>query len=399
MFTVKAFLALVPGRHRDERGLYVDVSPDGRTRRFVLRFVSPVTHRATEAGLGVYPATGLADARAKAAQYRAAIARGEDPIHAKRAKRAAKLAEDKPKKTIRDALTAYCTNFASKPTTPELAKLLERHVLELLSHPLALVTPDDILQALEPLQAQSPKTAARVRGTLAIIFDYAIALRLHMGVNPAAKSVFKFLLPPTPASTPHRMMPYGEVPGFYARLAATPSASHLCLQWLILTASRSQEAIKAEWSEIDLDARLWTIPAHKIKMKRVHKVPLSAAALAVLDQAALMFGVGRYVFPGATKGSPQSSRTLESVMHRKMQEPYAVHGFRASFSSYAHDCTEFPHELIEMALAHIEGRGNAVARAYNRTDALERRRALMNAWGRFVTGEAAATNLVQFARA
>ena len=110
-----------------------------------------------------------------------------------------------------------------------------------------------------------------------------------------------------------------------------------------------------------------------------------------------LFGVGRYVFPGAAKGSPQSARTLESVMHRKMREPYAVHGFRAAFSTFAHDCTEFPHELVELALAHVEGRGNAVARAYNRSDALERRRALMVAWAAHVTREAAATNVVPFA--
>jgi integrase len=160
--------------------------------------------------------------------------------------------------------------------------------------------------------------------------------------------------------------------------------------------TRSQEAIRVEWADIDMAACLWTIPAHKIKMRRVHKVPLSAPALAVLDQVALMFGMGRYVFPGATKGSPQSSRTLESVVHRKMQEPYAVHGFRASFSTWAHEHTEFPHETIELALAHIEGQGNAVARAYNRSAALERRRALMAAWAAHVTGEAAATNVVQF---
>jgi hypothetical protein len=118
--------------------------------------------------------------------------------------------------------------------------------------------------------------------------------------------------------------------------------------------------------------------------------------MALLEQARDMFMGDRFVFPGATKGSPLNPRALQALLHLQLREPYAVHEFRASFSTWAHERTEVPHELIELALAHVEGQGNAVARAYNRGDAIEKRRALMQVWGDFVAG-AQVSNVVQFA--
>jgi integrase len=133
-----------------------------------------------------------------------------------------------------------------------------------------------------------------------------------------------------------------------------------------------------------------------MKKRRVHKVPLSSQALDVLEQSRAMFEAGKFVFPGMTKGSPLNSRALQTVVQKQLHEPYAVHGFRATFSTWAHERTDVPHELIELALAHIEGQGNSVARAYNRSDAIERRRALMQMWGDWVTGANVASNVVQF---
>jgi integrase len=385
-----------PGRHRIEPNLYLEVSKDGRSRRFLLRFVSPATHRATEAGLGTHPAVSLADARARAAEMRTTIAKGIDPIQAKHEARAANIAARKASTTFGSALSAYVIAFKDKgDPVSELEALVTRHVDALLPRPLATITSDDVLMSLAPLHARLPKTAARTRAAISTIFNYSIARGMHSGANVASASVFKYLLPAAPASTPHRMMPVDKVPSFFASLSENANASRLCLQFLILTAARSQEAIKTTWDEIDLNAGLWTIPAERMKKRRVHKVPLSSQALDVLAQARDMCD-GRFVFPGSIKGSPLNSRALQSMTQKRLGEPYAVHGFRAAFSTFAHERTEFAHETIEMSLAHIEGQGNAVARAYNRSDAIEKRRALMQVWGNYVTG-ASASNVVPFA--
>jgi hypothetical protein len=233
------------GRHLDGQGLYLEVTRHGASRRWLLRFVSPVTHRPTEAGLGTWPIVSLADARAKASEYRSLIAKGIDPIHAKREDRAAKRERDMASTTFSDALDAYTKAFAGKGApTFELAALVRRHVAALLPRPLASITSDDVLMSLGPTQAKLPKTAARTRAAISTIFDYAIARGMHTGANVASASVFKYLMPAAPKSVPHRMMPFAEVPAFFARLSENPSPSRLCLAFLILTAARSQEAIK-----------------------------------------------------------------------------------------------------------------------------------------------------------
>jgi integrase len=384
------------GRHLDGQGLYLEVAKDGKSRRFLLRFTSPKTHRATEAGLGTWPATSLADARAKASEYRSSLAKGIDPIVAKREARAADLAQQKGKTTFEDALDAYVKAFADRgAATIELEALLKRHVSTLMTRPLASITSNDVLIALHPTQARLPKTAAKARAAISVVFDFADAKGMFNGANPARKSVFKFLLPPPPKSVPHRMCPIDDVPALFARLQDSPSAAKLCLAFLIACSLRTQEALRCEWDEIDLDKGLLVIPAPKMKARREFRVPLSDVAHDILMTARDLFSVGKYAFPGSVKGSPLHPRTLQNVIAKQLRAPYSVHGMRAAFSTWGHERTEFPHELIELALAHEEGRGNMVARAYNRADAIERRRALMNAWGNYMTG-VSASNVVQF---
>jgi integrase len=393
MFTTRSAQTAPIGRHHaDDKGLYLEVTKNG-TRRWLYRFTSPITHKPTEAGLGVFPQISLAKARAKAAEYRALVADGQDPISLKREARAATKAAQKPVPTLGTALAAYVDAFKDKGDPTQQVKLtLERHTGPLLSCPIATVTTNDVLQVLVPIQARLPKTAARVRACLSVLFNYAIARGMMSGGDPASAAVFKYLMPPPPASTPHRMMPFALVPSFFARLQEQVTAPRLCLLWLILTASRSQEAIRCEWSEIDLEQRLWTVPPDKIKMRRVHRVPISTPALAVLEQARQL-GDDRYVFPGLTLGSPMNRRILESVMHKQMGEPYAVHGLRASFSSWAGETQPFAFEDVEACLAHQIG--NAVSRAYDRAERLAKRAAVLEAWGSFVAG-AAGSNVVRF---
>jgi integrase len=285
--------------------------------------------------------------------------------------------------------------------TAELEGLLRRYAGPLLSRPIATIASNDVLVVLAPIQARLPKTAARVRAALSTCFNYAIARGMFTGGDPASAAVFKYLIPPPPPSTPHRMCPVDRIPDLFAKLREEPSPSRLCLAFLITCALRSQEAIRLRWEEVSLapgalPGGLLVIPGPRMKVRREFRVPLSDVAHELLIHARDLFGSDGYVFPGATKGSPMNPRVLESVLHQKLREPYSVHGMRAAFSTWAHSETYFPHEIIELALAHEEGRGNAVARAYNRSDALERRRALMNAWGSYIIG-AQESNVVQIA--
>jgi integrase len=379
--------------------LYLEVSTDGKTKRWLYRFTSPVTHRATEAGgIGIFPEVGLADARAKADEYRTLVKKGIDPIVQKREACAAKKAAEKASTTFGDALDVYVDAFKDKgASTIELDALVRRHAAtSLLPRPLDKITSNDVLTALAPVQQSIPKTAARLRAAVATIFDYSIA-RGFVSANPASASVFKFLIPAPPKPVPHRMMPFAEIPAFVARLQENPSAAKLCLALLILTATRSQEAIRATWAEIDLEGRTWTIPAARMKARRDHKVPLSDAAIAVLTQARdLSCDAMGFVFPGMTKGSPPSPRTLEAMLHRQLREPYAVHGFRASFSTWCNETQPFAHEDNEACLAYLTG--NAVSRAYDRAEKVAKRAVILEGWGDFVAGRQT-SNVLPFTHA
>jgi integrase len=227
---------------------------------------------------------------------------GIDPVEQKKQVKQEAIAARIAATSFSEALSAYTQAFAGKSTTVELDGLITRHVPGLLSRQLASITTADLLRALVSVQSSLPKTAARVRNAISIVYDYAIARGMHTGANPASRTVFKFLLPAPPRSKPHRMYPIAEIPTLYARLGEKASASRLCLQWLILTCSRSQEAIRVEWTDIDMAQCLWTVPPHKIKMKRVHRVPLAAQAFEVLAQARTLAANSRYVFPGLTRG-------------------------------------------------------------------------------------------------
>jgi hypothetical protein len=231
VFTVKSIPVAKPGRHHaGETGLYLEVSKDGKSRRWLFRYISPISHKPTEAGGKTYPLVGLQQAREWTREMRRLVAEGIDPVQQKREEKAADAAKKQAATTFDGALTAYAQAFAEKgATTQELESLLRRHVPALLSRPLATINTAVALEALAPVQRSLPKTAARVRAAIATVSDYALARGMHSGANPASVKVFKFLLPTPPKSVPHRMMPFDEIPAFYARLTETPASGRLCL--------------------------------------------------------------------------------------------------------------------------------------------------------------------------
>jgi integrase len=174
-------------------------------------------------------------------------------------------------------------------------------------------------------------------------------------------------------------MPYHELPAFLARLRARDGVSARALEFVILTAARSGEVLGLRWSEIDLERKVWTVPAARIKAGREHRVPLSPRAVEILE-AMRAVRVSDYVFPGYRPGRPLGDMALHLVRTR-MEIPYTVHGFRSSFRDWCGEATNFPREVAEAALAHVVG--DETERAYRRGDALEKRRKLMEAWAAY----------------
>jgi integrase len=211
-------------------------------------------------------------------------------------------------------------------------------------------------------------------------------LGLRDGANPARwKGHLAELLPKRHKLTRghHAAMPWADVPAFVAALRDRDGLAPLALEFCILTAARSGEVRGMDWAEVDLDGALWTVPAKRMKAGRLHRVPLSDRAVAILAAVRPMTGGEGLVFPG-TKGQPLSDMTLAAVLKRMKLEAVTVHGFRSSFRDWVYEATGHPGDLAEAALAHVAG--SAVERAYRRGDALDRRRALMQDWARYLEG-------------
>jgi integrase len=246
----------------------------------------------------------------------------------------------------------------------------------------------DVLAVLQPIWREKPETASRLRGRIERVLNAAKAKGYRTGENPAAwRGHLENLLPkPSRLSRGHHAaMRYQDVPAFVATLREREAVAGLALEFAIVTAARSGEILGARWSEVDLDAKVWTIPAERMKAAREHRVPLSEPALAILRKVNEA-KVSDYVFPGQRPGKPLSVMALEMVLRRMGIEDATVHGFRSAFRDWAGNETNFPRELAEHALAHVIG--DKAEQAYRRSDALMRRRELMDAWARHCEGEA-----------
>jgi integrase len=244
------------------------------------------------------------------------------------------------------------------------------------------VSTDDVLRVLKPLWLTKSETASRLRGRIERTLDFAKAKGMRSGENPARwRGHLDALLPKRQKLTRghHKALPFDDVPGFMAKLRERSGPAPAALEFAILAAARSGEVLSATWREIDLDARVWTVPAERMKAGRVHRVPLSGRAVAVLETM-LAVRTSDFVFPGMLADRPLSVMALEMVL-RRMKVHATVHGFRSTFRDWTGERTVFPREIAEAALAHLVG--DEVERAYRRGDALDKRRSLMEAWASF----------------
>ena len=340
--------------------------------------------RRRDVGLGSFPAVSLAKARERAAQNREAIAAGRDPVAEKRT----------PKPTMptfREA--AHACHDMNRPRwrnekhAANWLATLERHAMPKLGQlPVDRITRAEVLAVLTPIWGTRQETARRVRQRIRAVMRWAVA-HGHRDDNPAGEGI-DGALPPMPTIRAHfRALPYQEVPAALETIAESTAgvAAKTCFEFLVLTAARSGEARGATWDEIDLDARLWTIPPERMKGGVEHRLPLSEAAIAALEEAAPLRDESRLVFPSPVGGRQLSDMTLTKILRTTgLAERATVHGFRSSFRDWAAECTNASYAAMELSLAHHVG--NAVERAYARSDLLEQRRALMDQWAEYVVG-------------
>jgi integrase len=339
----------------------------------------------------------LAAARAKAAAARDSLRQGVDPLDAKRAAREQARAARQAAAavvTFADAAQHYIAAHRSAwrgRSEQHWTGSLANHVLPVIgSRPVDRIGIDDVLKVLRPIWTAKPETASIVRGRLQLVLDAAKARGWRTGENPAAwRGNLQFTLPATGKlrAVQHRpALDWASTPGLMARLADDRSMASMCLRLLILTACRSGEARGCRWSEIGLDAAVWTIPAARTKTAKQHRVPLSDAALAILHDLAALRTEAPLVFVGRYRGHGLGGKALTAALRKAGYETASVHGFRSSFADWAADHGQAS-DVVESALAHTVG--SAVRRAYARTDLLEQRRRLMDAWARFLTAPAA----------
>ncbi len=402
-FSAKAVEALSkPGRHSDGGGLYLKVLPDGR-RQWV--FMYRWQGKQKEMGLGAflpvnamkgqrYEFVTLAEARQKATDARAAIAQGVDPMQARNKASGVPLFGEFADALIDDLASGFRNE---KHLAQWRMTLGDTYCKTIRNKPVDQITTADVLEVLKPVWQKKAETASRIRGRIERVLNAAKAKGYRSGENPAAwRGHLANLLPKRQKLQRghHAAMPFEDVPAFLAGLRGRPATAARALEFAILTAARSGEVYGAMWSEIDLKAQVWTVPATRMKAGRDHRVPLTPRAVAILEEMEKLGSEpDAYVFPGQKRERPLSNMAMDMIL-RRMKVDVTVHGFRSSFRDWAGEVSTFPREVAEAALAHVVG--DETERAYRRGDALAKRRKMMEAWANYC--EPKGKNVVAFKR-
>ena len=369
------------GLHGDGGTLYLAVAPGG-SKSWVQRVT--IDGKRRDIGLGGYPYVGLAAARQKAMENRTAIVAGRDPI-----------AEKRRSSIPSFAVAARRTHAMLKPRwrndkhADSWMQTLERHALPALGGlSVDRIERADVLAVLTPIWGTRPETARRVRQRIRAVLSWSWA-HGYVADNVAGEAI-DGALPAMPAVKTHlRALPYRDVAAALETVEASRASlsAKACLRFVVMTACRSGEARLAKWDEIHPEAREWRIPASRMKAGIEHRVPLSNAALKVLERVRSLRDESGLIFPSPSRPRrPMSDMTLTKVLRDTgLAERATVHGFRSSFRTWASEQTDAPHAVMELSLAHTVG--TAVEQAYARSDLLARRRNLMRQWADFLVPE------------
>ena len=329
-------------------------------------------------GLGGYPLVSLIEAREKAFVNRKLARDGDDPRVAKRRGAMPSFAE-----AAEQVIALRGPDWRHRKTAKRWAATLSTYAYPFFGGlPISRVSGADVLRALTPIWTEKAETARQVRGHIRDIFDWAIG-QGYRSDNPAGDPLRLALKRRRRAKAHFRALHYAAVPAaldaVHRSNAAT--ASKLSFQFMVLTAARPGEMRNVEWGDIDLNTRTWTIPAHRMKAEREHRVPLSGRAVEILRAAAVLDAGGGLVFPSPVTGGPLSNNT-----HRQMLADLRIaavpHGFRSSFRDWAAERTDASHAVMEASLAHVVA--NSTEAAYFRSDLFEKRRTLMDQWAEYL---------------
>jgi integrase len=385
------------GYHADaaQPGLYLQVAGGSKspTRSWIFRYVSPISGKRRDMGLGSTTSVGLADARKAAQNARTLLTQKLDPLEERKAQLAALRAEAARTITFDIAAKSCIETKAPEWTNPKhaaqwaatLSTYASRHIGD---KPVRDITVVDVLKVLEPIWTTKTETATRVRQRIETVLDWAAARGYRADGNPASlKGNLAQLLPRASKIKRvkhHPALPFTQINQFVSALRTRAGVSAVALELLILTATRANEVVNATWAEIDLPAKIWTIPAIRMKAKREHRIPLCDRAVQILTELRST-ATSHYVFPGQSlRGTKplSSAAILKLIKGMTGYESFVTHGFRSTFRDWAAETTPFPNETIEMALAHtIKNRAEA---AYRRGDMLAKRVEVMDAWGKYI---------------
>ena len=371
--------------------MYLQVTAGG-AKTWIFRY--QIAGRRREMGLGPTSRVSLADARGKATDLRRLVADGVDPLEARKAEAAAAKAMALNAITFRECAVIYIDTmkpgWSNEKHAAQWSSTLATYAYPVLGDlPVSLIDTPTVLKVVEPIWTEKTETASRVRARIEAILDYAKVRGYRSGENPARwKGHLDLILPAKGDVAPvehHAALPYAEMPAFWPKLQMQDGRGARALELCILTATRSGEVLGAQWKEIDLAAKVWTIPGERMKAGAEHRVPLPEAAVTLLRKLRAL-DRGPLVFAGQIKDKvkekPLSNMAMAMVL-RRMKVEATVHGFRSTFRTWAAEKTTAPHEVCEAALAHTIG--DRVVAAYQRGDLFEKRRELMETWAKFIT--------------
>jgi len=363
-------------------GLYLQVAGP-RARSWVYRYTR--AGKARDLGLGSAFLIPLADAAAAADEARILHAKGGDPVEERKAAKTALRLARRGGITFRQVAEEYIGQHAPSWRNAKHRQQWESTLStycypKIGSLPIQEIDTAMVLDIIRPIWLTKTETASRTRGRIEMVLDYATP-QFREGDNPARWQILKSKLPKREKFARvehHAALPYADIPAFMTDLRTRGSISAKALEITILCCLRTSEVLGAEWTEIDLDAGLWTIPAARMKAGKEHRIPLSKRALGILRELDSR-RESSLVFPGQRVGKPLSDAAMSKVLDLMNRSDLTVHGFRSSFKDWASEKTNFANEISEAALAHAID--SKVEAAYRRSDMLEKRKRLMSAWG------------------
>ena len=402
--TIESLLkAGLPGLTSDGDGLYLKITRPG-AGSWIYRY--KLSGKSRDMGLGQCSQVSLAIAREKAAEIRKQVRAKIDPLAARDTEKKRRHEEEERKKVEEIAAKARALTFAeacddyikahragwrNAKHAQQWENTLDMYAFPVIGPlPTGTISTEHVLKILTPIWTLKPETASRLRNRIELVLDAAKARGLREGENPARwRGHLDKLLPPRAKVRKvqhHPALPWRELPAFMVKLGAHAELSYQAIRLTVLTACRTSEVLGARWSEFDMRTNTWIIPASRMKADREHRVPLSPAVQNLLE------GLPRvdkspFLFPGARNAKPISNMAMLMALRRMGRSDLTMHGFRSTFRDWAAENTLFPREVCELALAHKIADGAEAA--YWRSDLVEKRRALMNAWAEYCTQQSA----------